>query len=54
MYDDFRIRDRWTGQEVHVQFQAVIIAIATRHADAVELEASLGRHQDSKRGVFLR
>jgi hypothetical protein len=42
MYDDFRIRDRWTGQEVHVQFQAVIIAIATRHADAVDIKFLVG------------
>jgi hypothetical protein len=42
MYDDFRIRDRWTGQEVHCQFQAVIIAIATRHADAVDIKFLVG------------
>jgi hypothetical protein len=42
MYDDFRIRDRWTGQEVHCQFQAVIVAIATRHADAVDIKFLVG------------
>ena len=42
MYDDFRIRDRWTNQEVHCQFQAVIIAIATRHADAVDIKFLVG------------
>ena len=42
MYDDFRIRDRWTGHEVHCQFQAVIVAIATRHADAVDIKFLVG------------
>jgi hypothetical protein len=45
MYDDFRIRDRWTGQEVHCEFQSIIVAIATRHADAVDIKFQVGgRH----------
>lgn len=38
MYDDFRAKDRWTGQDVHCMFQAVMMAIATRHADAVDIK----------------
>ena len=42
LYDDFRIRDRWTGQDVHVQFMALVVAIATRHADAVDIKFMVG------------
>ena len=42
MYEDFRIRDRWTEHEVHVMFQAVITAISTRHADAVDIKFTIG------------
>lgn len=38
MYDDFRVKDRWTGQERHCIYQALIVAIATRHADAVDIK----------------
>jgi hypothetical protein len=38
MYDDFQIKDRWTDEAVHCIFQAVIVAIATRHADAVDVK----------------
>ena len=42
MYEDFHIRDRWTGQEVHVECKAVIAAIATRHADAIDVKFMVG------------
>ena len=35
MYQDFRVKDRWTGEELHCIYQAIIVAISTRHADAV-------------------
>jgi len=38
MYDDFHVKDRWTGQDVHCIYQALIVAIATRHADAVDIK----------------
>jgi hypothetical protein len=38
MYQDFRALDRWTKKEVHCIFQALIVAIATRHADAVDIK----------------
>lgn len=38
MYDDFTATDRWTGEQVHCTYQAVIVAIATRHADAIDIK----------------
>ena len=30
--------DRWSKKEVHCLYQALIVAIATRHADAVDIK----------------
>ena len=30
--------DRWTRKQVHCIYQALIVAIATRHADAVDIK----------------
>jgi len=38
MYEDFRLRDRWSSEEIHCVYQALIVAIATRHADAVDIK----------------
>ncbi len=38
MYDDFQAADRWTGKAVHCRYQALIVAIATRHADAIDIK----------------
>lgn len=38
MYEDFHATDRWTGQKLHCVYQALIVAIATRHADAVDIK----------------
>ena len=38
MFDDFYVEDRWTKKPVHCLYQALIIAIATRHADAVDVK----------------
>jgi hypothetical protein len=38
MYQDFRAVDRWTKKEVHCIYQALIVAVATRHADAVDIK----------------
>ena len=38
MYDDFHAIDRWTGKPLHCRYQALIVAIATRHADAVDIK----------------
>ena len=42
MYDDFQAIDRWTGKPVHCAYQALIVAIATRHADAVDIKFLVG------------
>jgi hypothetical protein len=38
MYRDFRALDRWTKKQVHCLYQALIVAVATRHADAVDIK----------------
>jgi len=38
MYQDFNATDRWTKRQVHCIYQALIVAIATRHADAVDIK----------------
>jgi hypothetical protein len=38
MYRDFHATDRWTKREVHCIYQALIVAISTRHADAVDVK----------------
>ena len=38
MYSDFKAMDRWAKKEVHCIYQALIVAIATRHADAVDIK----------------
>jgi len=38
MYEDFHAIDRWSKKEVHCLYQAVIVAVATRHADAVDIK----------------
>ncbi|HZQ67892.1 MAG TPA: hypothetical protein VFA68_05170 [Terriglobales bacterium] len=45
MYTDFHAVDRWTKQEVHCIYQAMIVAIATRHADAVDIKFLVGGRQ---------
>jgi len=37
MYEAFTVTDRWTGQELHCQWRATMVAIATRHADATDI-----------------
>ena len=38
MYEDFRAIHRWSKEEVHCSYQAVIMAISTRHADAIDIK----------------
>jgi hypothetical protein len=38
MYNDFQATDRWTKKNVHCIYQALIVAIATRHADAIDIK----------------
>ena len=37
MYDDFHVTDRWSGEDLHCRWKGNIVAIATRHADAVDV-----------------
>lgn len=37
-YNDFTATDRWTKKQVHCLYQSLIVAIATRHADAVDVK----------------
>ena len=37
MYEDFHVTDRWTGEVLHCTWKGTIVAIATRHADAVDI-----------------
>jgi len=37
MYDDFHAADRWTGEDLHCRWKGNMVAIATRHADAVDV-----------------
>ena len=38
MFEDFTATDRWTKKPVHCVYQALIVAIATRHADAIDVK----------------
>jgi len=38
MYSDFHATDRWSGKPQHCVFQALITAISTRHADAIDVK----------------
>src|ERR1700704_6895280 len=44
MYEDFHAVDRWTKKRVHGIYQALIVAIATRHADAVDIKFLVDGH----------
>ena len=37
MYEEFDLTDRWTGETLHCLWRANIVAIATRHADAIDV-----------------
>jgi len=38
MFENFTATDCWTKKPVHCAYQAMIVAIATRHADAVDIK----------------
>ena len=42
MYEDFQAADRWSRQPVHCTYQALVVAVATRHADAVDIKFLAG------------
>jgi hypothetical protein len=44
MYRDFHALDRWSKKRVHCIYQALIVAVATRHADAVDIKFLVDGH----------
>ena len=38
MHENFHAVDRWTKRQVHCVYQALIVAISTRHADAIDIK----------------
>jgi hypothetical protein len=38
MYENFTATDRWSKRQVHCLYQALIAAISTRHADAIDIK----------------
>jgi hypothetical protein len=48
MYENFNATDRWSGEVLHCRWTANIVAIATRHADAVDV-----RFEVSGRSVWI-
>jgi hypothetical protein len=38
MYEDFYATERWSKKQVHCMYQALIAAISTRHADAIDVK----------------
>jgi len=45
MYKDFRATDRWSKKQVHCLYQALIVAISTRHADAIDVKFLVDGHE---------
>jgi len=45
MYQDFRATNRWTKKQVHCLYQALIVAISTRHADAIDVKFLVDGHE---------
>jgi hypothetical protein len=45
MYQDFYAADRWSKQQVHCVYQSLIVAISTRHADAIDIKFLVGGKQ---------
>jgi hypothetical protein len=48
MYENFYATERWSKKKVHCVYQALVVAIATRHADAVDIKFDVG-----DRGVWI-
>ncbi|MGO9339940.1 MAG: hypothetical protein ACLPY1_20765 [Terracidiphilus sp.] len=37
MYEDFHVTERWSGEDLHCTWRGTVVAIATRHADAIDV-----------------
>jgi hypothetical protein len=42
VYTDFHAVERWSNKDVHCLYQSLILAISTRHADAVDIKFLAG------------
>ncbi len=38
MFENFTVTERWTKKPVHCAYQMLIVAISTRHADAIDIK----------------
>jgi hypothetical protein len=38
MFENFTVTERWSKKAVHCVYQMMIVAIATRHADAIDIK----------------
>jgi hypothetical protein len=43
MYEDFHVSDRWSGEDIHCRWKGNMVAIATRHADAVDIRFNVNK-----------
>ena len=48
MYENFYAVERWTKKKVHCVYQALVVAIATRHADAIDVKFDI-----DDRGIWI-
>ena len=48
MYEDFKVTDRWTGEELRCEWKGTVVAIATRHADATDIRFSVNGRPASR------
>jgi hypothetical protein len=53
MYEDFKVTDRWTGEELHCSWKGTVVAIATRHADATDIRFSVDSPSSPARAVWI-
>jgi hypothetical protein len=44
MYEKFCVKDRWSGEELNCRWKGTLVAIATRHADAVDVRFDVNGH----------
>jgi hypothetical protein len=44
MYEEFCVTDRWSGEKLNCRWKGTLVAIATRHADAVDVRFDVNGH----------
>ena len=53
MYEDFKVTDRWTAEELHCSWKGTVVAIATRHADATDVRFSVQSGSERPRAIWI-